>query len=605
MAASRHVLIVCHSSEIDGYAFFQGLGAMDLSSLDENTQTRARSAIYLIKSAALRPKRALHTNGGFSLRIRTLGELIDLYHTQNATDRRDKIYALLGMSTDAPPELAPDYRISWGSLFSRLTRTFLPEDASISTWNGQETALIQTKGRILSIIDSVRIENPWDDTQRVTATWLPGEHGASWTWTTQASAKRPQQGDIICLLQGATQPTIISVHDDYCHIVVMAVDANPKPPDAYLGAKRPEINLLLVWDWEAPHGNVWTEQTLNGFLQGKTIDYAGSEEGFRLREIGLLFLDMGQCAKAISRFYSAIIAHAKASKLNCADAMLAMDHLVCTYRERNKDRDDKRIEAVQELASMARGGYDNAAEGQIAHLASLIDTYAMEILLRAQGDHVEITEDVLVTAAANIYCGKDMMSILLNHGENTAITENVLKAAIGNPENCKDVVELLFEKRGDQITITDTIVSIASRHKPDISRIMLRVLFAWEGCNIKLSCEVVASLLRSGLVRWPRYDLKDVLQLLLMRQNGQITITRGLIDVIVNRVDRKLECDHEDEASCFEYHSMKKGNNRACYVMFSTLLKWQGGQVIVAEDAVDAVREASSLIKGSLDDNCP
>ncbi|KAI8228762.1 Heterokaryon incompatibility protein 6, OR allele [Colletotrichum sp. SAR 10_86] len=377
VAASRNVLIMCHATEIDGYAFCQGLSAMDLSALDDITQTRVRSAAYLIKSAVLRPKRALHTNGGFSLRIRTLGELTDLYHTQNATDRRDKIYALLGMSTDAPSELVPDYRISWQSLFSRLLRSFLSEDASISTWDSQETALIQTKGRILGTIE---------------------------------------------------------VYDDYCLIIVMAVDAKSpieysNPPDAYLGVTRSEVNLLLVWDWQASHGNSGTESTLNDFLKGQAIDYAGSEEGFRLMEVGLLFLDMGQHTKAISRFYSAIAAHENASKLHCADALLAMDHLIWAYRERNEPRDDKRIEAVQELANIARGSYDNAAEGQIIRLASVLDTYAMEVFLRVQGDHVEITENILVAAASNIYCGKDMMSILLNHGENIVITENVLKAA--------------------------------------------------------------------------------------------------------------------------------------------------------------------------------
>ncbi|KAF4878484.1 Heterokaryon incompatibility protein 6, OR allele [Colletotrichum siamense] len=604
VAASRNVLIMCHATEIDGYAFCQGLSVLDLSALDDITQTRVRSAAYLIKSAVLRPKRALHTNGGFSLRIRTLGELTDLYHTQNATDRRDKIYALLGMSTDAPSELVPDYRISWQSLFSRLLRSFLSEDASISTWDSQETALIQTKGRILGTIESVLIENPWASVQRVKVALPAGDGGY---WTMQASAKPVQKGDIICLLQGATQPTIIRVYDDYCLIILMAVDAKSpieysNPPDAYLGVTRSEVNLLLVWDWQASHGNSGTESTLNDFLKGQAIDYAGSEEGFRLMEVGLLFLDMGQHTMAISRFYSVITGYENASKLGCANALLAMDHLIWAYRDRDEREDDKRIEAVQELANIARGSYDNAEEGHITRLASVFDTYAMEIFLRAQGDHVEITENILVAAASNNYCGKDMISILLNHGENTAITENVLKAAVANLKTGEDVVKLLFEKRGDQITITESILSAASRLK---STSMLKLLFAWEGCNVKLSCDVVASILRSNLIQLFERELRNILKHLLMRQNGQITITRELVDVIVNRLEPDLECDHRDKMYCIQYHNRRNWINGCCDLVLTSLLKWQGGQVIIAEDAVEAVKEGSNVIDRSLSDRCP
>ncbi|KAL3293085.1 het domain protein, partial [Colletotrichum asianum] len=228
VAASRHVLIMCHLTEMDGHAFCQGLSAMDLSSLDRTTQTRVRSAIYLIKSATLRPKQTLHTPGVFSLGIRALGELIDLYHTQNATDRRDKIYALLGMSTDTYPDLKPDYRISWKDLFCRLVRTFVPEAASVSTWNGCETAFIQTKGRVLGTVSSAETGNPWDDTQTVNIVELQDVPGlrSGWIgrWTVRAAAKRAGEGDVICLLQGASRPTLIRVYDDYCVIIAMVVD---------------------------------------------------------------------------------------------------------------------------------------------------------------------------------------------------------------------------------------------------------------------------------------------------------------------------------------------------------------------------------------------
>ncbi|CAG8883031.1 unnamed protein product, partial [Penicillium egyptiacum] len=39
-------------------------------------------------------------------------------------------------------------------------------------------------------------------------------------------------------------------------------------------------------------------------------------------------------------------------------------------------------------------------------------------------------------------------------------TDEVVKAAAGNPLNGKEVIELLLDGYGDQITITDEVVSI-------------------------------------------------------------------------------------------------------------------------------------------------
>jgi hypothetical protein len=42
-----------------------------------------------------------------------------MFHTRQASDLRDKVYALLGMSSDNPGKagLQPDYKISWEKLF--------------------------------------------------------------------------------------------------------------------------------------------------------------------------------------------------------------------------------------------------------------------------------------------------------------------------------------------------------------------------------------------------------------------------------------------------------------------------------------------------------
>lgn len=87
--------------EIDGYAFYLGLKSLELSyKASPGLQSLIRLETYLIRGAIFRPKYATSSSGRFSLDIRPLGELIDMYHTHEATKLHDKVYALLGMSSN-------------------------------------------------------------------------------------------------------------------------------------------------------------------------------------------------------------------------------------------------------------------------------------------------------------------------------------------------------------------------------------------------------------------------------------------------------------------------------------------------------------------------
>ncbi len=109
---------MCSSTEIDGYAFCLGLKSLlNSQKLSYTAFPELRSLpslITLIERAGLRPKHI--TN---SLELCPLAELVDMFHTRQASDLRDKVYALLGMSSDNPGKagLQPDYKISWEKLF--------------------------------------------------------------------------------------------------------------------------------------------------------------------------------------------------------------------------------------------------------------------------------------------------------------------------------------------------------------------------------------------------------------------------------------------------------------------------------------------------------
>ncbi|KAF6841013.1 ankyrin domain protein [Colletotrichum musicola] len=87
----------------------------------------------------------------------------------------------------------------------------------------------------------------------------------------------------------------------------------------------------------------------------------------------------------------------------------------------------------------------------------------MELLLDRRGDQITITEEVVKAAVGNWQNGEQVIRLLLDRrGDQITITEEVVKAAAGNERNGKEVMELLLDRRGDQITITKEVVKAAA-----------------------------------------------------------------------------------------------------------------------------------------------
>ena len=180
-----------------------------------------------------------------------------MFHTRQASDPLDKVYALLGMSSDDPSKagLQPNYTISWEELFQQLIKFILGKDVSMETFS--QRAVIKSKGCILGQVSSVRR----DDRQNVIIT----SRNAAWDlggeieWTLQASAKSIQERDIICLLYRASKPTIIRLCKDHFAVIVIAASPLNKSgsfgwPETSQSITQSLRDFLLVWDWENPQG---------------------------------------------------------------------------------------------------------------------------------------------------------------------------------------------------------------------------------------------------------------------------------------------------------------------------------------------------------------
>ncbi|KAA8632196.1 hypothetical protein SMACR_12771 [Sordaria macrospora] len=269
VAAARHILIKCGFAEIDGFAFCSGLNALNLSNeLPADLRAQILSVTYLIRGAIFRPKYATSQSDNFSLNIRPLGELIEMYHTRKATKRCDKVYALLGMSSDHPTAagLFADYKISWKQLFNKLIHFFLSKLVSVDGLSDdKENAVIEGKGCILGEVSSVKRNATWEDRQDVAITWsncpsyicVKEAWGSCWTLPT--TVKSVQKGDVVCLLQGASRPIILRPYNDHWAVIMIAVslagDLQATTGDIKWSELLQSItvfphNFLLIWDWD-------------------------------------------------------------------------------------------------------------------------------------------------------------------------------------------------------------------------------------------------------------------------------------------------------------------------------------------------------------------
>jgi hypothetical protein len=150
---------MCGSIGIDGYAFY--LGVNHFYEVHRDLESSIRSITYLIGGSIFRPKHVISSSGKASLDIRPLGELIDMFHTHEATKPIDKVYALLGMSSDnlSTAGLLPDYEVPWEKLFKDLIKFLLYKQVYVKTWGDGERAVIKSKGCILGQVLSVESDD--------------------------------------------------------------------------------------------------------------------------------------------------------------------------------------------------------------------------------------------------------------------------------------------------------------------------------------------------------------------------------------------------------------------------------------------------------------
>ena len=216
-----------------------------------------------------------------SFNILPLGELLRLFQGNEATDKRDKVYALLGLSSDndISPQLRPDYTKSWSTLFQQVIKHILGSSPLVET-DDTEQAIIFESGSVLGTIsfgwhDHLIVQSPtfgglYDNKYHWKASWTLTHHGGS-----------IRDGDILVFFQNARGPSVIRPCGDHFDIVMISLPLppvvtvvlnSPRPgwrefnlawADFAQGARKSSRKFHLIWDWTDSGDSVYHETLLD------------------------------------------------------------------------------------------------------------------------------------------------------------------------------------------------------------------------------------------------------------------------------------------------------------------------------------------------------
>jgi tetratricopeptide (TPR) repeat protein len=636
---------MCGGTGISGHAFCLGLNGLKIpGSNNPGLQGIIRSMAYLIRGAIFRPKHAVSTAGGASL-----GELLDMYHNRKATVRNDKVYALLGMSSDDPSVsgLVPNYTLPWSNLLRQLIEFLLPEATSIEVFEEREIALIKSKGWVVGQVSMTKSDNTRYDRQQVeinfTNTPASSKCQRRWgaQWTLQASAESIRQGDIVCLLEGASKPTIVRTSEDYFYVIIIAVT-----PLQHVGVASTKVKLqwslpslkgfsqefLLMWNWEKPLENLqepkghkslsgddalvlqWLKNRSNRAtrlfnvalvlknveeyedaskrleeLLGDTEKMFADEHPYQLANIEIHALIWKRAKKwwdAEDMFLRVIKARQQVYGVDHPDTLDNIAHLVSIYIAQN-DLGTQEPEMTQSLATRVR---ENAeiTQGELLEVVQKFDNRMLALLLNLRRDKVVITQEVVKAAVENKYYRKELMTLLLDQrGADVPITEEVVKAAAGNYDG-KELMTILLDRRGADVPITEEVMKAAAGNYH--SKELMTLLLDRRGADVLITEEVVKAAVEN------KYRSKGLMTLLLDRRGADVVITEEVVKAAARSQGKEvmkllLDQRRADVPITEEVVKAAAGNQSNGEEVMTLLLDQRGADVQITEEAAARIVE--------------
>jgi hypothetical protein len=480
-----------------------------------------------------------------------------MYHTRKATERHDKVYALLSMSSDDLnlAGLSPDYKVPWKILLQRVIKFILSEEASVETWDNKEMAVIEGKGCVLGHVSSVETDSARSDRQHVdivfndTPSSLRYKEKYGDEWTLQASAQSIRENDLVCLLQGASKPVIIRTCNNHFSLIMIAVtprqgarteseyDEYQQPLHSIRNFSR---DFLLIWDWEKGLENSQdragdeSSMEINASVPGYLMTDAMKID--RSIEIALILGDTKIFGKAQNKIEKEMENYKGMPRKEDLRMLALRESLAWIYKNQRKWTEaENLILQVIQIREEFQGTDHHDTRESIAKLASIyLDQKGFYIpgedpIMIRLADRIRdnaAVEEVNLIEVAEFDDGR-IMSLLLGpsiNKDNILVTEEVLRAAASNciEPNGEEVMKLLLEKRGpDTITkevIEETIIN--DRNAGKIMKLLLE-----KRADIRITKDLVIRVTSSPAA-------KSLIEVFLEERDADIDITEEVMRAV-------------------------------------------------------------------------
>ena len=179
----------------------------------------------------------------------------------NADDgRRDRVLDAFGTNEKSLKNdgILMDSNLPWDETFQLLTRHLLSDALKVDSWRDEGVALLRGRGCVLGRVSSVLPAGD-EGPEVVTVAWkapsrhfLGGKREWSSDWTLAASTFPTRPGDIIVVLDGAAEPTLIRACEHHVKIIRAILSPTDVSRDAITHVVPSPYDFLLFWHCDAP-----------------------------------------------------------------------------------------------------------------------------------------------------------------------------------------------------------------------------------------------------------------------------------------------------------------------------------------------------------------
>lgn len=527
-----------------------------------------------------------------SLSILPFQDMLNMFYVHEATDPKDKIYALLGMIVleDPSDPIVVEYSKGWGSVFSDLIRRVFGQTVSVRTWDHRLVALIKAKACVL--------ERVWGVTRLVgTSTYTFNIKQANlsvWPlgvrdhWNLRCSIHGTrsglQDGDLMIHTRGAERPMIIRERSDHFDVISISVtilavwtrDQRTGPRhnmewSAQFSQLSYTYELPLVWDWSYP--TVSSQKNQAPFLVDRDLgpDESSPKARFdRITNLAKLYddtNDRNHLMELKSCFVGGLNAILDMKKLPHSYAVLEIVRMLHARDISHDDYEWVRARCLDipgasptNLGEMTKSAMRACPPGKIvlylglSHLALTEEQFgSLLLMIKFPRENCERRENVLVAllhpqssfteavvARALELKGPLIKAILSEFVPAPTVTQEMLMAAAQNTE-----ADLMFEvlfRHYPQTNFSDTAFVTALAH------IRSNILSSREGLPeyVQLFMRICARVL--ARVQFDGEAMSQLLGLVLYGgrtrfRDGWDIIFRPYANEIVYCIDQKGMCD--------------------------------------------------------------